>query len=69
MLSLAGFFSKLAIGCLSSSIYDLICFNSITQSGENEAMVQITKVKKNWLTSVHCLANKPKGPRSKKKAL
>ncbi|CAF3205771.1 unnamed protein product [Rotaria sp. Silwood2] len=53
MLSLSQFGSWIAIGCPSSSIYHLVCFNSIIKSGEDETMVRITKVKKSWQTNIH----------------
>ena len=53
IISLNQFSNWLAIGCPSSSVYDLVSFNSIVRSHANEAMVQVTKIKKSWLTSVN----------------
>lgn len=38
---------------LTATIYDLVSFSSVVESGGNEIMVRITKVKKSWLTSIH----------------
>lgn len=51
VLSFAQFSSWLAIGYHSSSIYELICFNSIIQSDTSDVMVRVTKIKKSWSTS------------------
>jgi hypothetical protein len=52
-LSLGQFSSWLAVGCPSASIYNLICFNSVTQHGGNETMVRATKVGKSWLININ----------------
>ena len=53
ILSLIQLSRWLAIGCPSSAVYDLICFNSVIRSSENEVMVRATKIKKSWSTNVH----------------
>jgi len=53
VLSLAQFSSWLAIGCPSSCVYDLTCFNSIIRSGASDVMVRATKIKKSWSTSIN----------------
>ncbi|CAF3829497.1 unnamed protein product [Rotaria sordida] len=53
VFSLSKFSSWHAIGGASSTVYDLICFNSIIRSGITEKMVRITKIKKSWSTSIN----------------
>ena len=53
IISLNQFSHWLAISCPSSSVYDLVSFNSIVRSNANEVMVQVTKIKKSWVTSVN----------------
>lgn len=53
VISLAQFSNWLSIGCPSSSVYNLICFSSILRSGDQETMVQATKIKKSWSTNVN----------------
>ena len=53
IISLGQFSHWLAIGGPSSSVYDLICFNSIIRSGANDAMVRVTKTKQHWSTSIN----------------
>ena len=53
ILSLAQFSTWLAIGCPSSCVYDLTCFNSIIRSGSSDVMVRATKIKKSWGTSIN----------------
>jgi hypothetical protein len=53
VLSLAQFSSWIAIGCPSSAIYELVCFNSIVRSGANDNMVRVSKTKKSWSTSTN----------------
>jgi hypothetical protein len=53
VISLAQFSDWLAIGTPSSTLYDLITFNSILHVGDKDNMVRITKSKTNWITSVN----------------
>ena len=53
VISLAQFSNWLSISCPSSSVYDLICFNSILRTGDHDTMVQVTKIKKSWSSSVN----------------
>ena len=53
VISLVQFSSWLAISCPSSSVFHLTCFNSILRSGGHETMVQATKIKKSWSTTIN----------------
>lgn len=52
-ISLAQFANWLSISCPSSSVYNLICFNSILRAGDQETMVQATRIKKSWSTNIN----------------
>jgi hypothetical protein len=52
-LSLSQFSDWLAIGIPSSSLFDLITFNSVLRVGDKDTMVRVTKSKKSWITSVN----------------
>ena len=54
IISLGQFSHWLAtVGGPSSSVYDLISFNSIIRSGVNETMVRVIKTKQRWSTSTN----------------
>jgi hypothetical protein len=53
IISLSQFSNWLAIGTPSSTLYDLITFNSVLRTGGKDTTVRVTKVKQNWTTSVN----------------
>jgi hypothetical protein len=53
VISVSEFSNWLAIGTPSSTLYDLITFNSVLHKGDKDTMVRVTKTKKNWTSSAH----------------
>jgi hypothetical protein len=53
VICLSEFSDWIAIGAPSSVLYDLITFNSVLRVGDKDNMIRVTKVKKNWITSVN----------------
>ena len=53
IVSLAQFSNWIAIGTPSSTLYDLITFNSVVRVGEKSNMVRVTKSKQSWITSAN----------------
>lgn len=52
-VSLNSYADWCALGFPSSTMYELVCFNSIVQSGGIDSMVRVTKTKKSWSTSIN----------------
>ncbi|CAF1463632.1 unnamed protein product, partial [Rotaria sp. Silwood1] len=53
VISVSEFSHWIAIGAPSSTLYDLITFNSVLGVGDKNVMIRVTKTKKNWTTSVN----------------
>jgi hypothetical protein len=53
VISMSQFSDWIAIGTRSSTLYDLITFNSITHVNGQDTTVRVTKVKNKWDSSAH----------------
>ncbi|CAF3322948.1 unnamed protein product, partial [Rotaria sp. Silwood2] len=53
VMAVSEFSHWIAIGAPSSTLYDLITFNSVLTLDDKDTMVRVTKTKRNWTTSVN----------------
>lgn len=53
VLSMETYSDWITIGIPSSTLYDLVAFNSVLHVGNQEKIVRVSKVNQNWRTSAH----------------